>query len=139
MAVARQVVVALLFVSLGGGTTLNRLEGKLQDLGLPLPSTDTIVFSALLALPAVVLLTVRCARAGGWPSAIMAVTAYGVVVLLPLSYRLPALLAACGLAWSLRRWVYWAKPRPVSWAAVLVSTALAFAPVDISVRMRPLA
>jgi hypothetical protein len=139
--VVQQVVLLFLLVSVGGaGVELaNVLAAVPAGLGLDVvrPSYDLLVIAMVSAIPVIALLGWRQYRASGGRGASLVISAAALPLLLAMSYRLPALVAAAAFALSIRRLAYRERPRRVSWALLVTCVVLACLPVDVSLRRRP--
>ena len=135
------IVLLFVWITLGGSLSHPVWVGVLWALGvdrnLDLTSYSAMQALSLLALPAIVRLSLPEYRAAGPASGLLTVAALSLPLVLALSYRFPALVAAVGFAWAVRRAGAGAHPR-IAWVFLSVALLLSFAPVDISLRVRPL-
>ena len=107
------------------------------DRNLDFSSYSAMQALSLLATPAILRRALSKYRAVGLEGALLTIAAMSLPLVLALSYRFAALLASLGFAVALLRRVEVRGTR-VAWLSFTAACLLALAPLDVSLRVKPL-
>lgn len=137
------IALLLYWVTAGGDMSSRHLDPVVALLGVNRPSPfefasySAMRFLSALAVPGILALGIHGYRKAGLARALLTAAAFALPLFLALSFRLLGLVAAVGFVYSLQQVRAGSGVRN-AWLWLGLATVLSLAPVDVSLRVRPL-